>query len=262
MKQRDISRIFRVSIVACLPLIVFNASPAKASNWLNTVTESLNAVNSDDVSKILGSGSSGQIGLTSEDIISGLKDALKVGVETVAGQIGATDGFNGDPDIHIPLPDELVSVQSTLRKFGMSGMADEVELKLNRGAEAAMPKARDLVVKAIQNMTFEDAKSIYDGPNDAATSYFKRVATADLEKTIAPVIDQSLQDVGAMRVYDQLVGEYESIPFVPDLKADLTQHATDLALAGLFHYLAIEEAAIRENPAKRTTEILQKVFGQ
>ena len=55
--------------------------------------------------------------------------------------------------------------------------------------------------------------------------------------------------------------EYSSIPFAPDVKADLTTYVVEKGIEGIFHYIAIEEAAIRENPAKRTTELLQKVFG-
>lgn len=124
-----------------------------------------------------------------------------------------------------------------------------------------MPKAKELVLNAIESMTLDGAKAIYNGPKDAATQYFRRVATPDLKATVAPVVDGALKDVGAVAAYDQLVGKYKSVPFVPDLKADLTGHATNLALEGLFKYLATEEAAIRDNPAKRTTEILAKVFG-
>jgi len=200
-------------------------------------------------------------GLTSADMIAGLKDALRVGAETVTGQLGAADGFNADPAIHIPLPKSLQSAQSTLNKFGLGSLANDVETKLNRGAEAAMPKAKELVWQAISTMKLEDAKTILNGPEDAATQYFRRVATPELKATVAPVIEQNLRDVGAVAAYDQLIGEYSSIPFVPDLKADLTAHATTLALDGLFMYLAREEAAIRKDPAKRTTEILTKVFG-
>jgi hypothetical protein len=208
------------------------------------------------------SGSSGSVaGLGTDEIIAGLKEALRVGADTVTAKLGAANGFNGDPAVHIPLPDELKAVQSTLKRVGLSSLADEVELKLNRGAEAAMPKAKELVLNAIESMTLDGAKAIYNGPKDAATQYFRRVATPDLKATVAPVVDGALKDVGAVAAYDQLVGKYKSVPFVPDLKADLTGHATNLALEGLFKYLATEEAAIRDNPAKRTTEILAKVFG-
>ncbi len=250
------TRTRRILFIAALTLLV-SGGHAAANDWLKTLKGAV-----DQVTQPQSSGSTPSLGgLTTEDMISGLKEALRVGTETVTGQLGAADGFNRDAKIHIPLPEQLQSVQSTLRKFGLSGLADEVELKLNRGAEAAMPKAKELVWNAITSMTLEDAKGIFDGPKDAATQYFRRVATPELKATIAPVIDQSLQDVGALAAYDQLIGQYKTIPFVPDLKADLQAHATDLALEGLFHYLAQEEAAIRDNPAKRTTDILSRVFG-
>ncbi|MEG3620004.1 DUF4197 domain-containing protein [Magnetovibrio sp. PR-2] len=245
-----------MSVFVCA--VVVAAVPTYAQEWMKILQGTVEAV-TDQPSR--DSGAASMMGLSTHDLVSGLKEALVVGTKTVTGQLGAADGFNTDPAVHIPLPKELQTVQSTLRKFGLGGLADDVELKLNRGAEAAMPKAKQLVLDAITSMTLQDAKAIYEGPNDAATQYFRRVSSQDLKSTMAPVIDKTLQDVGAVTAYDQLVGEYKSIPFVPDLKANLTDHATDLALEGLFHYLAAEEAAIRQNPAKRTSEILMKVFG-
>lgn len=244
-----------IAALALATLLI--AGPASAQSWLKTLQGAVDKATG-------GSGSSsGTIaGLTTEDMIAGLKEALRVGTETVTGQLGAADGFSADQAVHIPLPEQLQNAQAMLKKFGLSALADEVELKLNRGAEAAMPKAKELVWNAINQMTLDDAKGIYDGPKDAATQYFRRVATPDLKATVAPVIDDALRDVGALSAYDQLVGQYKTIPFVPDLRADLQGHATDLALEGLFTYLAREEAAIRENPAKRTTELLTRVFGR
>jgi hypothetical protein len=196
------------------------------------------------------------------DITAGLKEALKVGAERVIQTTGKADGYNGDPAIHIPLPPQLQNVQSTLRRFGLSGMADDLELKLNRAAEAAAPKTKELIVNAISGMTLEDAKAIYNGPADAATQYFKRTTSGDLKGVIKPVVDQTLNSVGAVASYDQLMGKYSNLPFVPDVKANISDHTVGLALQGLFHYLAKEEAAIRQNPAKRTTELLTKVFGR
>jgi len=58
------------------------------------------------------------------------------------------------------------------------------------------------------------------------------------------------------------MGKYQSLPFMPDVKANLTQHVVQLGLAGIFRYMAEEEASIRKNPVKRTTSILKKVFGR
>jgi len=123
---------------------------------------------------VMGGSSSGGAGaLSTGDIASGLKEALRVGSERVVSQVGKTDGYNKDPAIHLPLPGSLKSVQSALKTAGMGGMLDDLELKLNRAAEAAAPKARTLFVDAISQMSIDDARKIYDGPKDAATQYFK-----------------------------------------------------------------------------------------
>jgi len=204
---------------------------------------------------------SGSSSLGVSQITEGLREALKVGTAKVVDQIGSAGGYGSDPDIHIPLPENMRKAQSYMKKFGLSGLADDVEARLNKGAEAAAPKTKELIIKAITDMTVEDAQKIYDGPDDAATQYFRKTATADLMKTVRPVIDQALEEAGAIAAYDNLVGQYGKYPFVPDIKSDLSAHATRLALDGLFFYLAKEEAAIRNNPVARTTDILKSVFG-
>ncbi|WP_420349214.1 DUF4197 domain-containing protein [Pelagibius sp.] len=200
-------------------------------------------------------------GLSTAEISDGLREALRVGTERVVGQLGQTDGFNADPDIHIPLPESLQGVQKALQTVGMSDLADDLELRLNRAAEQATPQAKQIFWDAISAMTLEDAEAILNGPDDAATRYFQDKMTTPLGDAMRPVIDQSLADVGAVAAYDTMMGEYKTLPFMPDAKANLTDYALEQALEGLFTYVAREEAAIRSDPAKRTTEILQKVFG-
>jgi len=199
--------------------------------------------------------------LTSEEIGLGLKDALRIGSETVVSQLGREDGFNADPAIHIPLPQQLANAQNWLGKVGMAGLLDDLEVKLNRAAEIATPKAKDLFYQAISEMTFEDVMNIYNGPDDAATRYFEEKMSPQLVTEMSPIVSDSLSEVGAIKSYDNAMKEYKAIPFAPDVKADLTQYVVEKGTAGIFHYIAIEETAIRQNPAKRTTELLQKVFG-
>jgi hypothetical protein len=208
-----------------------------------------------------GSGTSTQGALTNEEIGLGLKDALRVGSETVVSQLGRKDGFNADPTIHIPLPQQLANAQTWLGKVGMASLFDDLELKLNRAAEVATPKAKDLFLKAISEMTFEDVMNIYNGPDDAATRYFQNKMSSPLAKEMSPIVSDSLSEVGAIKSYDNAMKEYKSIPFAPDVKADLTTYVVEKGIDGIFHYIAIEEAAIRQDPVKRTTELLQKVFG-
>jgi hypothetical protein len=211
-----------------------------------------------------GSGSSGSPvkALTTSEIAGGLRDALRVGAERVVGTLGRTDGFNKASDVHIPLPGSLKKVQSMLGKFGMSSLVDDLELKLNRAAEAAVPKATNLFSHAISQMTIDDAKKILNGPKDSATRYFQGKMSAPLARDMKPIVNRQLSQVGAIASYDRMIGQYKSIPFVPDAKANLTNHVLDKAIAGVFLYLGREEAAIRENPAMRTTQLLKKVFGR
>ena len=176
-------------------------------------------------------------------------------------QLGRADGFNADSAIHIPLPKQLETVKSVLSKIGMSQSIDDLELKLNRAAEAATPKAKALFWDAITSMTFEDVQTIYKGPKDSATQYFKGKMTPALTQEMQPIVTDSLSQVGAIQTYDQVMGKYRELPLVPDIKADLTAYVLGKSLDGIFYYVAKEEAAIRENPLRQTTDLLKQVFG-
>ena len=237
--------VFMVTLI--LPVQVF-----AGNSWLNKGS---------DLLKSFGAGEKASE-LTIEEIGAGLKEALKVGSGNVVNQLGAADGFNKDSNIHIPLPGSLEKVKTMLSKVGMSSFFEDLELKLNRAAEVATPKAKKIFSDAITSMTMEDVKGIYNGPDDAATQYFKEKMSPDLSREIKPVIEDSLSEVGAVKSYDNMMKQYKSIPFVPDVKADLTDHVVEKGMDGIFYYMAKEEAAIRQNPVKRTTDLLKKVFSK
>ena len=161
--------------------------------------------------------------LTDSEIASGLKEALRVGSDLVVNQLGTKDGFNADPNIHIPLPSSLQKVQSTLDKVGMSGMLDDLETRLNRAAEIATPKAKELFINAIQAMTLDDARNILAGENDAATRYFQSKMTPDLVKEFTPIVNDSLAEAGAIKSYDQAIGQYKKNSFSTRCKIRLEQ---------------------------------------
>jgi hypothetical protein len=212
-----------------------------------------------DLLDSFGGGGSGGT-LSDGEIGSGLKEALSVSTVAVVAQLGQTGGFNDDPAIHIPLPKSLKTVQSTLNKLGMSSLLDDLELRLNRAAEMATPKAKKLFLDAISEMTLDDVRGILNGPNDAATRYFQRKMTPGLLREMRPIVDESLAEAGAVKAYDRTMGQYNKLPFVPNAKANLSDYVLEKGTDGIFHYIAEEEAAIRNNPAKRTTELLRKVF--
>ncbi|HKK99326.1 MAG TPA: DUF4197 domain-containing protein [Desulfotignum sp.] len=245
------------TVLVGLALLVTAMSAMASNSWLQKGTDTLKSLGTGEKkSTATGTGTT----LPMEDVITGLKQALTVGSGNVVQQLGQADGFYKDPQIRIPLPDTLATVKNALDKVGMGSFADDLERKLNRAAEAATPKARDLFVNAISQMTFEDARAILNGPEDAATRYFREKMSPDLAAAMAPVVDDSLSQVGAVQSYDRMMGQYATLPFVPDVKADLTDHVVEKGMDGIFHYMAKEEAAIRADPVKRTTDLLKKVF--
>jgi len=198
--------------------------------------------------------------LTTSEVGNGLKEALRVGTNRVVENLGQTDGFNLDPNIRIPLPSQLQQAQRLLEKVGMDGLLTDLEVRLNRAAEIATPKAQRLFIETIQGMTLEDVMAIYNGPDDAATQYFREATSTQLAAEMKPVVDEGLAEAGAVKAYDTMLERYNAIPFAPKVNADLGDYVVEQGMNGIFFYLAEEEAAIRENPAKRTTELLKKVF--
>ncbi len=207
-------------------------------------------------------GSDSAAELTENEIAAGLREALRVGTDNVVTQLGQEGGYYNDPRAHIPLPESLNKARDTLARVGLSDTLDDLELRMNRAAEAAAPKARDLFIDAISDMSLDDVKAIYNGPEDAATRYFQSRMSQPLTEEFTPVVNDSLSQVGAISTYDNFISRYQQIPLMPDIKADLSEHVVDHAITAIFDYLAVEEAAIREDPAKRTTALLRKVFSR
>ena len=212
------------------------------------------------IEEILSGSSSSSGELTDQTIARGLKEALTVGSGRVVDTLGAQGGFL-DGAFRIPLPDKLQDAQEVAARFGLSKPFDELEVRMNRAAEAATPKARELFVGAIRQMSFSDVMSIYRGGDDAATQYLRRTTGESLESQMRPVIDNSLEDVGAAQTLESLISRYNALPLVKPIEADLTGYVTGYAEDAIFTRLAAEEADIRRNPVKRTTELLRTVFG-
>ncbi len=199
--------------------------------------------------------------LSQSDVQAALREALTISSQKVVGQVGKEGGYSLDPKIRIPLPPALQPVDRALKAVGMGAMTDDLQMRLNKAAEAAAPKAKDIFVSAIKKMTIEDAKQILSGPDDAATAYLRKQMSPEMLTAMQPVVASALADAGAVQAYDSVVGQYKkTMPFMPDAKTNLSHYATQKAIDGIFYYVAQEEAAIRKNPAKRSTELMKKVF--
>lgn len=199
---------------------------------------------------------------STQEVASGLKEALTKGVSKGSDEVSKQDGFFKNPEIKIPFPPEVQQVESTLRKMGMDEQVDKFILSLNRAAEDAAKEAKPIFVSAIKQMTIEDAWSILKGEDDAATKYLNKTTSTQLKEKFKPVIKASLDKVNATKYYKELITAYNKVPLVKKVNPDLDVYATDKATDGLFVMIAKEEKNIRKNPGARTTELLKKVFGQ
>ena len=213
-----------------------------------------------DIIESLGLGD--KAGLSNDKIIAGLKEALQVGTNNTVKSTGRVDGYFRNEAIKILMPEKLRLVEKGMRVAGFGQKADELVLGMNRAAEKAAPLAKEIFIKAILEMSFEDARKILTGGDTAATDYFKAKTSGRLAAAFAPIIDKSMNEVGVVRQYDQFMGKARQIPFLKTQSLDIRQYVVTKALDGLFLVLSREERNIRKNPAARVTALLKEVFGR
>jgi hypothetical protein len=198
--------------------------------------------------------------LSSTDISKGLKEALNNGIAKQVTKLTTEDGFYKNELVKILLPEELQKVDKTLRKLGLSSLAEEGILMLNRAAEDAVKEATPIFIEAVKNMSFKDAKNILMGNDSAATSYLQTNTTSPLYAKFNPVIQNSFAKVGADKVWASIIKKYNSIPLVNKVNPDLKDYTTNKALEGVFKMIAVEEKEIRTNLNSRSSSLLKKVF--
>lgn len=235
-----------------------------ASASAQTIRDILNNAAKKDSSGILNgiskaAGGQGS-GLTNDEIISGLREALKVGTDNSSRKLGSVDGFFKDAAIKILMPEEAKKVEKTLRNVGMGNLVDKAILSMNRAAEDASKGVSTIFWNAIRQMSIQDGLQILRGGDFAATDYLKKMTTAEITAKFKPVIDSSLKKMDATRYWKDVFTAYNRFSLTP-INTDLTAYVTDKALGGLFHYIAIEEQKIRKDPAAQVTSLLKKVFG-
>jgi len=199
-------------------------------------------------------------GLSNEDIINGLKDALRVGTDSSAKRLSKLNGFFSDAAIKLLMPEEAKKVESKLRGLGMGNMVDKAILSMNRAAEDAASGVGNIFWDAIKQMTITDGLKILRGGDFAATDYLKSVTTQELTEKFRPVIEASLVKVDATKYWKDIFTTYNRFTVTP-VNTDLTAYVTERALSGLFLKIRLEEQKIRKNPAAQVTDILKKVFG-
>lgn len=201
-------------------------------------------------------------GLTNDEVVAGLKEALSVGARNSSEKLSAENGFFGNALLKVLMPEEAKKVESTLRNIGMGNMVDNAILSMNRAAEQASKSAAPIFVDAITSMSIGDAMGILRGNDSAATSYLKGKTSMQLTNAFRPVIEDALQKTNATKYWKDVFETYNRLPTTMNkVNTDLSGYVTERALSGLFIQVALEEQKIRQDPAARVSDILKKVFG-
>ncbi|HMU72892.1 MAG TPA: DUF4197 domain-containing protein [Ferruginibacter sp.] len=198
--------------------------------------------------------------LSNDDIVSGLKEALRVGTDSSTKKLSKMDGFFKDAAVKILMPEEAKKVERTLRNFGMGSLVDKAILSMNRAAEDAASGVGTIFWDAIRQMSITDGLKILRGGDYAATDYLKSMTTKQLTEKFRPVIETSLAKTEATKYWKDLFTAYNRFSKDP-VNTDLTAYVTERALAGLFLQIGQQEQKIRKDPAAQVTDILKKVFG-
>ena len=203
----------------------------------------------------------GSGGLTNEEVIRGLREALNVGTGNATSLASKIDGYYKNPKIKIPFPPEAVKVKNTAEDLGMHDQVNDFVRSMNRAAEEAAKEAAPVFIDAIKQMTIQDGFAILKGSDDAATIYLKDKTHQALYIKFQPIVKRALAKVEVTKYWNPIITQYNKVPFVQKMNPDLEAYVTSKALDGLFFLLAEEELKIRKDPAARVTDILKKVFG-
>jgi hypothetical protein len=203
-----------------------------------------------------------KLGFSENEAGQGIKEALGNGVTRAVKLLNQKDGFFGSSFYKILLPPEIQSAEKKMRALGLGKLFDDAVLQINRGAEEAVGSAGPIFGNAIRQMTLQDAVQIIQGPSNSATQYFRKKTDSSLSQTFTPVVRTSLEKTGATRYYTDLVQAYNKLPLIrKKLNPDLSGYVVGKTMDALFDQIGKEETEIRQNPVKRTSDLLKKVFG-
>lgn len=203
----------------------------------------------------------GDVALTDDEIIGGLKEALEVGTNNSVGICSIEDGFFGNDKLRIPFPPEAEDVKTKVEAIGMEDQVQEFVLTLNRAAEQATKDAAPIFVDAITNLSIADGMGILKGEDDAATQYLNSQTHDQLVEKFTPIVEQAIESVEVTKYWEPLITAYNKIPLTEEKDPDLVAYVTDKAIEGLFILIAEEELKIRQDPLARVSDLLKKVFG-
>lgn len=193
---------------------------------------------------------------------SGIREALRVGVDKAIELTSKKDGYFSNERIKILMPERLRMTEGLLRKIGAGPKIDEFILAMNRSAEAAAPHARDIFIDAIMKMSIQDAEALLKGGDTAATDYFRKATSSRLTQLYRPIVEKAMSKNAVAQQYHFVAGRYQAMPMASKMPLpSIEDYTVQKALDGLFVVLGQQEKEIRQNPQARATALLQEVFG-
>jgi hypothetical protein len=198
--------------------------------------------------------------LSSADASKGLKLVLEKGSEMAVQLLGAPDGFWGNDKVRIALPDAVNKAGKLLKSLGLGQQLDELNLQMNRAAEAAVPQAKKWLAQSIQTMSVQDAKGILQGGEGSVTQFFANKTRAPLTLEFMPSVKQSLEKLGVVNQLNAVAVKLTGMGLLDKDKAKQETHVTAKTLDGLYFMIGEEEKKIRQNPAQAGSALLTKVF--
>ena len=213
--------------------------------------------------------------LTQNEVVSGLKEALKIGTDSAAVRLSKADGYYKDQLVKIMLPPQANTIINNIGKIpGGEKLVEDLILSINRSAEDAAKEVGPIFFSAITSMTIQDGFTILKGDKDAATQYLKKSTYDQFVNLYKPKINNSLDKklvagISANQTWETLTTQWNKVANsivgkaagfeAVDIKLDT--YLTQKALDGLFLKLANEEEKIRTDPLARVTNLLKRVFG-
>jgi hypothetical protein len=206
----------------------------------------------------------GSVPLSQQEVVAGLKEALRIGAEQAVRTTSKDGGFNLDPVIRIPFPEDARKAKEWAVKNGLSSKVTAFENQINKAAEHAAREAVPVLTDAITGMTVQDGFAILRGDSLAATQYLRDKTTQSLSERFRPIADQVIQELRLTSFWEPIATAYNASTLFTgqaQVSTDLGAYVTDQSLAGLFHYIGEEEKKIRRDPAARVTDLLVRVFG-
>lgn len=201
------------------------------------------------------------LNLSEGDANAGIRTALERGANAAVALLGRKDGFLGNPLVKIELPGTLKDAARLLRATGQGAKLDELVTAMNRAAEAAVPAAKPLLVKAVKDMSVEDGLKILKGGDDSVTQFFAGKTREPLGQQFLPIVTQATQKVSLADKYNAVARKAGSLGLLKGDEANIQQYVTAKALDGLYRMIGEEEKKIRRDPVGTGSAILKKVFG-